>query len=346
MIVKNKLQLNLGDSFTKNDNPGSRYVVNRIEKTMLDSGVEQINSVRLKQVFPYPTETTKEHPWSPEVPNHVYVVCTVAELFENYSLNGRGRAASPRDKELAKEAKDIKDANREMLHRIDTAIRQLKAAQSADDWASRELGQESFHLDIAHLSSMLGRVSVFREYRWLAVLIHRIDKFGKNYLASMSTPSFEATEGYGFVLVTSKQWLKKIITHKLADLLEMLNAKHKFTTADFTDYVEDAFIEDPQYSIKDLTDNKHRDTSWHRWNKAMLDEHKGAFEDAQDGYYGTQSKENYHDALPSNEEVAEHVKLMKAYEESVIQKVEQEKVEKYLNSDRPVIEPVFDKDQH
>jgi hypothetical protein len=343
MAIQNSLIISVGDVFFKGGDPSTRYTINRIEKTVADSGIEQINSIRLKQVAPIEMETEWKNKWTPPTAKLIFVDVSLEELFRNYALISR------RDKDESTTQAIIrrKNENRKIFHRIDTAIAQLKEADKIDEWASRRFGEESLHTDMEYLNEVLGPIVVFRAHRWLAKLIHMIDKFGKNYSSSISSPMFEATSGYGFVAVSSKNPIKKLIATGLASLLETLNAKHKFGTAKFEDYPEAAFSGEDAYSIKELVENKHRHND--EWFMKYQAEH-GVGREAVVGTEIAGSVQNSQelvkvkvdvDKLPSNEEVIEQLEMMKKYEDKVVEEAEEKRIGNQIGQsiNRPTLTP-------
>jgi hypothetical protein len=232
------------------------------------------------------------------VPETVFITCGIEELFNNYSLIGRYNTS----KDLVENIRGAKKENRDMIHRIDKAVSQLKRADTAEEIAKVRLDPEFLHLDTAYLSEALGRIVVFKEHKWLAKIIYSVDKFGKNYSASISSPLFETEEGYGFVTISSKNFVKKIIVAALAYLLEILNRDHKFVSSELIDYPDVAWSEDDSYSLGDLVKDKHRLDSEREFlqklhpDKEPIDVTK----------------------LPSKEEIIEQTRMMKEYEDSVV----------------------------
>jgi hypothetical protein len=324
MIVANRALVNVGDAFTRNGDTQSRFTVNRIEKTTIESGVEKINAVRLRQIAPIVLETDEQRQANryknPSGIKTVFVDVTVEELFAQYSLVRRREAG---DKSLIQDLINAKDENHKMLHRIDDAVRILRIAERHDDWNNRRVGKDSLHLDADYLSEALGDVVVFKSHRWLASLIYFIDKLGKNFNASISSKMFEIEEGYGFVTISSTRWFKRVPLRVLSYLLEKLNSKHQFTRSEFVNYPDAAWEEEDSYSMQDLIENKHRDNKW------SID--RGAGIEATAGSpYARNAQELVNvqvdvDKLPSKEEILEQTRLMKQYEDDVVRKAAAEK---------------------
>lgn len=345
MIATNKIIVNVGDAFKKNDNPDSRYTVNRVERTVIESGIEQINSIRLRQVAPLvlkeespeKAQQRAEYSYRPAPVQVVFVNCTVEELFRDYSLVQR-RENGERSA-IVGEIITAREEKKKMIHNIDGAIKMLKDSQSHDEWQSSCLGPESLHLDIAYLSDVFGRVVMFKSHRWLAKLVYFADRLGKNYNASISSPGFESKEGYGFVTVSTKNRLKAFVVSKLANMLEMLNRNHKFTSGEFIDYPDAAWVEEDSYSLKDLVDNKHRGDDYEFRQQQVgvkVDElllGLGITPTVQK----TLAVKIDTEKLPSKEEVLEQIKLMKEYEEEIVKKAAEEQFGKQKG---PTLEPI------
>ena len=200
MIVTNEIKLSVGDVYKKKGDESARFVVNRIEKTTLSSGVEQILSVRLKQTMNG---------------NSINDV-GVNELFDNYELIQRRPKYVSNIQENVNEKIDRKEAI-QLANLLDATIHKLKVMSGA------VVDESQFHLDIAHLVRVLGDIAVFRRHRWLASIIYFIDKMGRNFGAAMSTREYEKDNGYGFVMASSENIIKSIINGALMALLKRLN---------------------------------------------------------------------------------------------------------------------------
>lgn len=314
MIVTNKIQLHVGDVFTKNDLQFSRYSVNRIEKTITEDGIEQINSVRLRQISPVEIETERKNSWDLGTnAKTIFIDCSVDDLFRDYSLIRR----IDRRGDYVDVIKRTKSENRDMLHSIDIALKQLKELKNGDTTS-----EESLHLDSKYLSETLGKVIIFEQHRWLANIVYTIDRLGKNYNASISSPSFEVQEGYGFVSVSSKNTVKRFVVNSLANILKKLNSNNVQLRGSFENY------EDDTYSMKELIENVHRS------NDPWFDEQSTRRADVI-----PMSKVLIDvDKLPSKEEVAEQTKLMNEYQDSIVKQAEEKKLGKQTG---PTLEPII-----
>ncbi len=347
MQTTNDSQVSVGDAFIKKAESGSKFTVNRIEKTVTESGAEQINSVRLRQIAPIVLETEEERKTSryrnPSGIKSIFIDCTLEELNQNYTLAyKRDRAGSL----MVREIISTKEETRNMLHRIDEAVKMLRDSQNHDAWNSRKLGEESLHLDVAYLNETLGQIVMFKQNRWLARLIYFIDKFGKNYSASMSSSDYEAKEGYGFVTISTKNKLKKSVINVLAKFLEKLNSNSRFTKPEFVNYPNAAWEEEDSYSMKDLVENKHRaQDKWYMeyqekygiGKEAVVGTELTGF--VQNSKELTQVKVNI-DKLPTNEEVLEQTRLMQQYEDEIVRQAEEAKHGKQSGPElQPIITP-------
>jgi len=278
MSTTNDLFLSIGDTYSKNSEPGSRFTVNRIEKNTSEDGVATILSIRLRQVDIVPLKRGE----SP-----VFVDTTVSELADLYTLETRRQTL-----ELPDEQRAGIHAKRNLLHKIDAAIQQIRSSESKNSW---RIGEELRHLDISYLSQALGRIVVFRSHRWLAKIIYLIDNFGRNYSASMSSPTFEANLGYGFVTASSRNFIKKWPMRWMCSLLEMLNSKHKFSSTPFVTHEEE---------LIDV--------------KSLFLKHSVFLETPSElAEVMLRAKKEFVKKLPSTDELVEQTEMMKKYENEV-----------------------------
>jgi len=150
---------------------------------------------------------------------------------------------------LVGQIREAKKANIKLLHSVQEAIGIFEKSIISD--VQREI-EASSHIDMPYLSSILGDVIVFRRHGWLARVIYAVDVAGNNYGASVSTSDFISVNGWGFVLISSKNKIKKIVNGVLGRLLKSLNSNEKFNNFDLNhSYVD---VDNPDF-VSNFSEN-------------------------------------------------------------------------------------------